>query len=302
MDSRDYICPLTIDCLSDIPADFEKPPGLPASVVGVFLPQSDPDWFGGTTYPAKVILLDRDRLLVIPHPEAQAPSVCRPLGDVESVECGRALLLGWMRFRGHGCEQLLTYNRRSAATVEKFLVQLRTRWLSVRCCMERPHDFHFGEPLSDKFAHTVSTELEGGGEGQVIRFHQSAVRMRRRRILEFETWCPGDLVVVTDRRVLWITERQEGAYLPYGAVSRSAPLDMLIRISSNTVEGRTTVNMGLRSGETWTLPANPGSAGEARAFTAATAEALNTRGPGRPPQDPVGASPGRTAGRVGGAD
>jgi hypothetical protein len=123
MDSRDYICPLTINCLSDVPADFETPPGLPASACGLFLPRSDPDWLGRSAHPPSVVLLDRDFLFVIPHPAARAHTVRWPLHELESIECGRILLLGWIRLKSWEGQQFLPYNRRSAPIVERFLLR-----------------------------------------------------------------------------------------------------------------------------------------------------------------------------------
>lgn len=266
MDSRDYICPFTIGSLADVPADFEMPPGLSASIFGVFLPQSDPDWLGRSAYPPNAILVDHDRLFVIPHPHAAAPSVCQPLSELESIECGRMLLLGWIRLRWRGGEQLLSYNRRSAATVEEFLARLRARWLVTRSSLERPRRFHFGAPLNGKFAHAVSTEVSDEGEIQIVRFHQPAVRITRRRIFRFETWWGGDLILLTDRRLLWITERHGSYYAAYGTVSRNAPIQMIAEVRIALPDAGPRVEIVLRSGETWSVAVRQGYEHDAAAL------------------------------------
>jgi hypothetical protein len=274
MDSRDYICPFTIDCLSDVPADFEMPPGLSASTLGVFLPRSDPDWFGPSVHPAKVILLDRDQLFVVSHPNAKVPSVDRRLSELESVECGRILLLGWIQLRWQGAEQLLSYNRRSAGTVEKFLIRLRARWLFTRSNFERPHHFHFGDLPNDKFAHSISIEIPDEWERQVVRFHQPAVKITRRRIFKFETWCAGDLIVLTDRRFLLITEQRRSTYEPYGTVCRSSPLQMISGIRAAIADASPCVEIVLRSGETWRVAVHEGYERDAGAMAELAAKLL----------------------------
>ncbi len=57
IDSRDYIVALELRSPDDWPADFVLPPTLAGFETGLFLPRADPDWFGRSSYPPRVLLL-----------------------------------------------------------------------------------------------------------------------------------------------------------------------------------------------------------------------------------------------------
>ncbi len=93
VDSRNYVFALPIRCAEDIPRDFGYR-GDAGFLAGVFLPRDDPDWFGRSDYPARLLLLFEDRIVVIPHPKARkAAPIKLLLEDLEAVESGRALVL-----------------------------------------------------------------------------------------------------------------------------------------------------------------------------------------------------------------
>lgn len=278
MDSRDYICAFTINGAGDVPADFEPPPGVSDFVAGLFLPQSEPDWLRRRAYPARILLLTHDALWVIPHSRAKEQKLLIPLRDLESLDCGRILLLGWIGLHWGDVQQVLLYNRRCALTVERFLARLKAHWCTDEAGLAgielRSHG-DYGAALNEKFEHALETEMIDDERPLIRFFHPSIRRVRRRRLLRRETWSAGDLIVLSRRRVLWITERRGTAYEPYGTVSHSAPLMALVDVVYLPAEHGPQLRVCLRSGESWRLPLDDSHGSEAQSFADVIRKALS---------------------------
>ena len=275
MDSRDYICAFPIHSMDDVPADFEVPSGLSDLVTGVFLPQSDWDWLRRPAYPARLLLMSSDALWVIPHPETKAPNTRVPLSGLESIECGRILLLGWIGLHWVGDEQTYRYNRRFAYTLETFLTRLKASWLRRKAGVERPPVWEYGSPLTDKFEYAQQNEINTADEELLIRFFQPALRSVRGRLWRRLTWVSADLIVLTDRRLLWIAEQYKQAHEPYGTISRSAAIAAIDEIRYRVVDHQPHLHIQLGSGDVWRVHVNEGCAEHASSFCAAIRTALS---------------------------
>jgi hypothetical protein len=100
IDSRHYILAFELRSAGDCPPDFKLPASLAGFDTGVFLPRDDPDWFGRSSYPPRLLLLKGRMLYIVAHPSARdAPALCE-MGQISSVESGHMLLKGWLRFTG----------------------------------------------------------------------------------------------------------------------------------------------------------------------------------------------------------
>ena len=279
MDSRDYICAFTIHDADEMPADFESPPGVQDCKGGLFLPQSEPDWLGRRAYPARIVLLTHDALCVIPHSKSREQNLLIPTRDLSALECGRILLSGWIGLYSGDARHVLCYNRRCALTVERFLAKLRALWLAgqddlAAIGVDSPSQRKHGAALIEKFRHVLETEMLDG-EQPLIHFFQPPVRRVRRRIFRYETWSAGDLIVLSRRRVLWITERRGKSYEPYGTVSYSAPIETLAEIACvGTCDGLI-LRVRLRSGLCWQLPVSDGYESNAQSFADAIRKSPN---------------------------
>jgi hypothetical protein len=225
-------------------------------------------------YPARILLLTPDALWVIPHSRAKEQKLLTPLRDLESLECGRILLLGWIRLRWGDVQQVLPYNRRCALTVEKFLTKLKDCWLTHEAEVELPSPSGYGAALKEKFEYAQGTDMIDDDERPLIRFFHPSIRRVRRRFFRYETWSAGDLILLSRRRVLWITERRRGAYEPYGTISRSAPLDALLDVGCCSIHQEPHIEVLLRSGEVWRFPVNEGYKSDAQSFADVIRKAL----------------------------
>jgi hypothetical protein len=231
VDSRQYIFAYLIRSLDDVPADFPIPAGDGGFRLGLFLPRDEPDWFGRSSYPTRILLLSGGAIVILPHPKMREPVIRISLQDLLFVEAGHILLIGWLRFVGKGFEHKLPYNTRSARPVEEFLRVLREEYLPGTPDMSPCGPFGFGEPADLKFRNAEYFELDAG-ERLLLRFFSPATKkIRRHWVFRWESRVPGDLVVLTNRRVLWITDRVQERYSPYGTVTRSAPVRALAQFS-----------------------------------------------------------------------
>jgi hypothetical protein len=214
---------------------------------------------------------------VIPHSQAKEQKLLIPLQELETLECGRILLPGWIGLRGENVQQVLPYNRRCALTVERFLTRLKARWLTQEAHqpeVELPLHRGYGAALNQKFEYALEAEMMDEDERPLIRFFQPSTRRVRRRFFRHETWSAGDLILLSRRRVLWITERRRTAYEPYGTVSHTAPLAALVNVGYRLAGHQPQLQVCLRSGESWRLPLDDSAEADAQSFVDAIRKAL----------------------------
>jgi len=270
VDSRQYIFSFPIESLSAIPADFTGLPDFGALRAGVFLPRDDPDWLGRRDYPARVLLLTERDVVVAAHPAEREPLLQVAVGRIQSVECGRMLLPGWIVMAWDGGRIRLLYNMRTEGPVARYLKTFKDQWLPAAATRKTERCEAFGEPLSLKFEYARSAELLPGETALVQLFHPARREVRGRWIFRREHWLAGDLLMVTTRRLLWITDRYNGQYECYGTTSRSAPLESIADIKSSAADGGEELKISFCSGHSWHIPVGAIEERETRKFEAAT--------------------------------
>jgi hypothetical protein len=222
--------------------------------LGLFLPRDEPDWFGRSSYPTRILLLSGRALIILPHPKTREPVNRIPLQELLFVEAAHILLIGWLRFVEKGSEHKLPFNTRSGRPVEEFLRILREEYLPVTLDQSPRGPFGFGEPLDLKFRNAEYFELDAG-ERVLFRFFSPATKkIRRHWIFRWESRVPGDLVALTNRRVLWITDRVEERYSAYGTVTRSAPVGALAQLTCQRTAESCALLVKFSSETFWRIP------------------------------------------------
>jgi hypothetical protein len=294
VDSRQYLFAYLIRSLDDAPADFPIPAGDNGFRLGLFLPREEPDWFGRSAYPTRILLLSGAAIVILSHPKTREPVVRIPLPELLFVEAGHILLIGWLRFVENGSEHRLPYNTRSARPIEEFLRVLREEYLpgtSGRACpaptlrpgrgegvpsgslapaphvpsgRERDHAVGasggasgFGEPLDLKFRNAEYFELDAGERVLFRLFSPATRKIRRHWIFRWESRAPGDLVALTNRRVLWITDRVQERYEAYGTVTRFAPVRALAQVTCQRTAESCALSVEFSSEASWRIPLSP---------------------------------------------
>ncbi len=208
VDSRAYAYAYVIREFEDVPGDFAESIA-PLFFLGLYLPQGITGRFNTPAYPARVLLLAGDELILYVHPSLHAPPLSVSIGDVRVVSWEKFLLdCRFSLDRGSSqCE--IQYSARNGEPVAEFFGHVRGRPIPANYGYARPRSIlHVGDPLDLKFA-----SLEGAGlaEEEGIRarlFISAQSKIERRWLGTLESWTPADYLAVTDRRLLWMTDRQ----------------------------------------------------------------------------------------------
>lgn len=253
IDSRDYIVALELRSADDCPADFALPPSLADFYAGLFLPCADPDWLGRSVYPPRVLLLTGSALSVVSHPSTGEPPCRWALEQISAVESGHMLLKGWLRFTGSGFDYTIRYNTRGLQSVLWFMGPFRDQLLR-RAEPGGPSAVPLGAGLDIKFGNAFARELDSG-ESVLMQVFQPPRAVRSKSwLLPYRRWIAGDLLALTSRRLLWITDRDRGSYSRYGSIASYAPVHAVLNIGLTSGRGGPLLQVVLNNGSTWQMP------------------------------------------------
>jgi hypothetical protein len=253
IDSRHYIVAFELHSTDDCPPDFELSPLMAGFDTGLFLPRGDPDWFGRSSYPPRILLLKAGELSIVSHPSAGEPPYRFVLEEISSVESGHMLLKGWLRFTGSGFDFTVRYNTRGLQSVLRFMGRFREKLLHG-AEPRWPSTVHLGAGLDVKFANALARELDSG-ESVLMQVFQPPRAVRSRSwLLPYRLSIAGDLVALTSRRLLWITDRDRGSYSRYGSIASYARCDAVLNICLTSGRSGRILQVDLHSGSAWKVP------------------------------------------------
>ncbi len=270
MDSRQYRFAYLIRSRQDFPEDFPSLAGN-AMLPALFLPRGGADWFGRSANPPRVILCTSEGLEVHFHPETgSAPAFFR-CDEYLSIQTGRMLLVGWIRFASKDADLKLPYSRRVDEPVHIFLGVLRSRWLRPDAAFPAERAF-LGDAPNLKFQNALNHEMDEGELERVRLFIAPSTEDSGYWPFRIRRSTPGQLIGLTDRRLLWITESFERARAPYGSVTCYAHPRNVAR-----VEADSRLSVSLRNGKTWTLDIPEEMRKDAREFAAMAKACIMTR-------------------------
>jgi len=253
IDSRRYIVAFELHSKSDCPPDFELPASLYNFDTGLFLPRGDHDWFGRPLYPPRILLLKDGALHIASHPSAGEPLRRCALEQIASVESGHMLLNGWLRFTGPGFDYTVRYNTRGFPSVLRFMRRFREKLLRGGQPRETS-EVHIRDNLDIKFGNALALELDAG-EGVLMQVFQPPREVRSRNwLMPRRRSIGGDLLALTGKRLLWITDRSRGSYSRYGTIASYAPCDAVLSVGLTSNRGKDILQVGLNSGSAWQVP------------------------------------------------
>lgn len=276
-DSRQYQFAFVAYCWDELPADFEVPQAARGFRSALFLPRHDCGWFGRSLYPPRVILLYPDAVEIRAHRAYDEGPTRIPLRELQFVELGRILLSGWLRFAGERSDRRLLYNTVSSLPVGRFLADLRAAFVPAQAASAH-HGAQLGEPLNLKFLNASRDELSSGEELLVQFFHAARRTVRRIGPFKRESWSASDLLGITDRRMLWITDRHCGRYQHYGSVTSFAPLASVSGCACAGSQCGVSIVVTLGgSGAVWQIPVPLEFEDEARRFAQAAENRIRRR-------------------------
>jgi hypothetical protein len=252
-DSRDYVIAFEIHSNQDLPPDFCASHTLDVFDAAVFLPRGDPQVFGRSPHPPRLLALTADRLAIVPHPSAKEHVQFLDLRRLCFIESGHVLLRGWLRFTSADFDRNLFYNRRDAAPVEAFLAKVRASFLGAGHG-SIGEEIHLGDPLDIKFRHALKDELAAGETVRAVLFRPlrevaGKILLRRRR-----RW-PADLIALTSTRLLWITDLHGNGHAYYGSIARYAALNNIAAIARVRERAKRSLRVDFHCSEQhWVIP------------------------------------------------
>ncbi len=252
-DSRRYIVAFELRSKNDCPPDFELPAHLAGFDAGLFLPRDDPDWFGRSSYPPRILLLKGGALDIVSHPSAGEPPCHWALERIASVESGHMLLKGWLRFSAAGFDFTVRYNTRGFRSVFRFMRRFREKLLRGG---QPPgtSQVHIGAGLDIKFTNALEQEIDSGEIVLMQAFQAPGKTRCKGWLLPRRRWNAGDLLALTERRLLWITDRQRGSYSPYGSIARYAPCAAVVGVGLTSDRNGDVLQINLNDGSAWQIP------------------------------------------------
>jgi hypothetical protein len=271
-DSRQHRFAYLIRNRKDFPEDFPHFTGrtlFPA----LFLPRDDPDWFGRSSNPPRVVLFTGETLELHFHPESGKAFASIPCDQDLSIQTACFLLIGWIGFASKGADLRLPYNRRVDEPVRVFLGMLRARLL--RTCALSTDQAFLGDVIDLKFQNTLNHEIDKGEVERARLFIAPRLCVSGHWPFRINRWTPGHVIALTDRRLLWISERYRRARAQYGSVACYACIESIAHVETSSVGGVSQLSISLRNGKIWDLEIPEELWAHAREF-AAIAEARST--------------------------
>ena len=252
-DSRLYVYAFLMRSAEDLPADFPVPETADGLRLGLFLPR----WEGGSRRAkpsgARILALCRDRLVIRFHPREEERPLCLPLQDLVFLELGRFLLRGWLRVVWNAGEMTLPYHARYSDPLDQFLLAFREAWLGTRATVDGRASRSLGPPPDLKYQAEEAAEL-GSGERALLRFFNPPALRIARRVLRRRSWSPGDLLTLTQQRILWITDRWGGHHASYGVSKSYAPLDLVRHLTVVRYGKPPVLVVAFRGQAQWAIP------------------------------------------------
>lgn len=266
VDSRAYAFAYALRKISDFPADFPVTGADFGFVIGVFLPREQTGMFGTPRYPPRILVLTEHHVIIATHPALGRDDVCVPLEKIAVIESGRFLLDGWLTIVTRDARHCFRYNARDSKPVDEFLLKLRELLLPARTGVASDRAVPFGSRLDLKFRNAKAAELDCG-ECILASFFSPAMRLTTQRwLFRRESWTAADYVAITDRRLLWITDRYDGHRQEFGTMNSYTSRSRLSGGRCTCSDMGCELAFRITEGIAWRVPVPLGSREQAEKF------------------------------------
>lgn len=270
VDSYFYAFSYRLGSEADLPADFPIPESATGFQAGVFLPRADPDWLRRSLYPPRILLLHAGSIVILIHPRHGAEALRLALSDVTFIETGQLFLIGWLRLLGSGFDFQLPYNTRSHHVMKEFLDALMAAYLLGNESDSSPDETAgFGPPLDIKFQNLLAANLHPGERLRARWFKPASEPPRRWWRFRIRAKVGGDLLALTNKRLIWMRDRRSDHYERFGSIVTTAHLRGVKRVQCGIGQRNGELSVAFYSGPSWRIPLFPHSFGAAEAFARA---------------------------------
>jgi hypothetical protein len=254
VNSTQYRFSYQIRSPEDIPDDFLISKEDLNFESGIFVQQ---DHFSSqprrTSHLPRIFFLVHRCLKIYTHPISGQAAVVIPIDDLEVVEVGRFLLLSWMRFFTPAGSHTFFFGSVDGRIVDRLLRELRCVWLpcvpSAGVCFNRLETT--GYETTFKFQQRFQKELDAEETAQETLFFAHRNMRPKRYLFRDVAYVGGDLLSVTSKRILWITDHDQSERTPeiYGSIARYAPVG---HVQSISLDDRRLL-IAFQTGRSWSI-------------------------------------------------
>jgi hypothetical protein len=137
--------------------------------------------------------------------------------------------------------------------VEAFLGRIRANFLGTSGGSDRSVGIDLGDPLDFKFRHALEEELISDEVARAVLFRP--VREIERTLLRRRRRWPADLIALTSRRLLWITDLDGSGHAYYGSIARYAAVRNIARMQRAREGNKWTLRVDFHCSEQhWVIP------------------------------------------------
>ncbi len=234
--STQYRFSYQIRSAEDLPTDFHLAGQDIVFETGIFVPQDHcPDPYKGNSHPDRVFLLLGHSLTIYAHPTARQAAILIDFNDLQMVEHGGFLLFCWIRLFTSTSNHTFIFSSESNHVVDRLLKEIRRTWLS-ESISESPlleEVQATTAAFTFKFQKRLDKELDIDETVRRTLFIPPKRIGQRNHLFHKVLHIPGDLLAITSRRVLWITDRECGGESRelYGSIARYAPIAKVSKVS-----------------------------------------------------------------------
>jgi hypothetical protein len=208
----------------------------------------------GASPPAQIVLLFASYLLLADSSCPHRTEYRIPLHSIAFIESGRLLFERWFALITTDATYRFPYSIRDEGCVDTFLYALRSRLMPIRASSRLVEGMSCGADLELKFACAQSDELDPE-ERMLIRFFSPHIRTTQAHHWFFrrKLYLPADYVGITNRRILWLTDRHNGQANVGGIIARYCAVARTTHVSVDCMESNWELRIGFAAASPWRI-------------------------------------------------
>jgi hypothetical protein len=140
-----------------------------------------------------------------------------------------------------------------------------------------PNPALLGDAPTLKFQNALDYEIDTGEMERARLFIAPRLQPSGHWPFRIKRWTPGNLIALTDRRLLWITESHQRGRKLYGSFTCYAHPDNIAHVETGSADTMFRLSVSLRNGKIWKLSIPEELRMDAREFAAIAGDRSRVR-------------------------
>lgn len=254
VDSMAWSHAFRLQTSADIPTDFPFPSESEVWRDAIFIPSAGKDWRGRPLHPPRIYTLTDSRLSVYTHPAFGVRPYVLELENLVELGCYRGTLQGELQFHGtHDESGPLHYGPFQYHFIDPFLKVLRGLWLPPSNHESIPTLSKPWKAMDSRCHVGVHSELDEEERILQLCFQPTRTESQSRWLLSHRETKAARLLVLTDRRLIFVVEGHAERQEEYGLSVRSCPASRLQRVLKKEEHDFTVFHFVFERSVTWNL-------------------------------------------------